>query len=72
VTNPDEVAKHGDLLWLAICGENKCSHHDGHMVEHSVGAHYGATLVSLEHRFYGKSHPFPDLQTSNLEFLSSE
>ena len=34
VTNPDEVVKHGDLLWLAICGENKCSQKDGHMVEH--------------------------------------
>uniref|UniRef100_V5G215 Putative serine protease K12H4.7 n=1 Tax=Anoplophora glabripennis TaxID=217634 RepID=V5G215_ANOGL len=32
---------------------------------------YGALLIQLEHRFYGVSHPFEDLSTENLRFLSS-
>ncbi|XP_068601635.1 thymus-specific serine protease [Brachionichthys hirsutus] len=31
----------------------------------------GALCFMLEHRFYGKSHPTPDLSTENLRFLSS-
>lgn len=33
---------------------------------------YGAYCVQLEHRFYGKSHPTPDMSVENLQFLSSE
>ena len=29
------------------------------------------TLLSLHCRFYGKSHPTPDLSTDNLRYLSS-
>ncbi|XP_055328720.1 putative serine protease K12H4.7 [Paramacrobiotus metropolitanus] len=33
---------------------------------------FNALCFNLEHRFYGKSHPTPDLSTENLRFLSSE
>lgn len=33
---------------------------------------FGAAVVSLEHRYYGKSSPFKSLTTENLKFLSSK
>ena len=32
---------------------------------------HNAALFTLEHRFYGESHPTPDLSTENLQWLSS-
>ena len=32
---------------------------------------HNAALFTLEHRFYGESHPTPDLSTENLVWLSS-
>lgn len=33
---------------------------------------FGAAVVSLEHRYYGKSSPFKSLTTENLKYLSSK
>lgn len=33
---------------------------------------YGALCLQLEHRYYGKSWPKPDMSTENLRFLSSQ
>ena len=33
---------------------------------------FGAAMVTLEHRYYGKSNPFDSLTTENLKFLSSK
>eukprot|EP01129_Flabellula_baltica_P004404 TRINITY_DN1528_c0_g1_i14.p1 TRINITY_DN1528_c0_g1~~TRINITY_DN1528_c0_g1_i14.p1 ORF type:complete len:381 (+),score=77.43 TRINITY_DN1528_c0_g1_i14:726-1868(+) len=33
---------------------------------------HGALLVALEHRFYGESHPFPQMTTENLQYLNSQ
>ena len=32
---------------------------------------HGAAMFVLEHRFYGQSHPRPDMSRENLEYLSS-
>ena len=32
---------------------------------------HNAAIFTLEHRFYGQSHPTPDLSTENLQWLSS-
>ncbi|KAI6243501.1 hypothetical protein M3Y99_00107100 [Aphelenchoides fujianensis] len=34
-------------------------------------AQFGARLWSLEHRFWGRSRPLPDLSTENLRFLNA-
>lgn len=33
---------------------------------------FEAGIVSLEHRYYGKSSPFKSLATENLKYLSSK
>ena len=33
---------------------------------------FGAAVVSLEHRYYGKSSPFKSHTTENLKYLSSK
>lgn len=33
---------------------------------------FGAAVVTLEHRYYGKSSPFKTFTTENLKFLSSK
>ncbi|KAL5004772.1 hypothetical protein ScPMuIL_018228 [Solemya velum] len=38
----------------------------------TYAAKFGAFCLQLEHRYYGKSHPTPDMSTKNLEYLSSE
>jgi len=37
-----------------------------------LGKKFGALLIALEHRYYGDSHPFTDLSTPNLAWLSSQ
>ena len=32
---------------------------------------HNAALFTLEHRFYGESHPTPDISSENLQWLSS-
>ncbi|XP_075493229.1 putative serine protease EDA2 isoform X1 [Primulina tabacum] len=58
-------------IFLKICGESAC---DG-IVNDYLGVlakKFGAALVSLEHRYYGKSSPFKSLTTENLRYLSSK
>jgi len=38
----------------------------------NYGETYNAMLLAVEHRFYGKSQPLPNLSTANLVYLSSE
>ncbi len=55
---------------LYICGEAECS---GSYLQ-SIANHakkLGARLATLEHRYYGKSQPFDNLETKNLKYLST-
>ncbi len=33
---------------------------------------FNALVVQVEHRFYGETHPLPDLSDESLQYLSSE
>ncbi|ERN16345.1 probable serine protease EDA2 isoform X2 [Amborella trichopoda] len=58
-------------IFLMICGESTCN---GIVNDYSavLAKKFGAALISLEHRYYGKSSPFNVLTTENLRFLSSK
>lgn len=68
------LAKGGEaapvLLW--ICAEGPCS---AEQMQAALATHaqkLGAHMVALEHRFYGKSFPMPDLTTPSLRVLTVE
>lgn len=58
-------------VFLVICGEYSC---DGIRNDYIgvLAKKFGAAVVSLEHRYYGKSSPFKSLATKNLRYLSSK
>ncbi|KAJ6812403.1 putative serine protease EDA2 isoform X1 [Iris pallida] len=58
-------------IFLKICGESACP---GIVNDYTsvLAKKFGAALVSLEHRYYGKSSPFDSLTTENLQYLSSK
>jgi Serine carboxypeptidase S28 len=63
----------GGPIFFQIGGEGAVSAAD---VQVLMMSHYakenGALQVTLEHRFYGKSHPFKDMATENLQYLTSQ
>ena len=63
--------KNGPIL-VYICGEWSCTPPDTKMFPFMVGAEHKAALISIEHRYYGKSQPFEDWSTENLRYLTSE
>ncbi|CAG2100980.1 unnamed protein product [Medioppia subpectinata] len=70
----DSHYKTGGPVFLMISGESFASpiwvSNATYMGE--MAKKYGALAVVLEHRYYGKSIPTPDLSTQNLKYLSSE
>ncbi|RWR85913.1 Peptidase S28 [Cinnamomum micranthum f. kanehirae] len=58
-------------IFLKICGESACTG----IVNDYLGVlakKFGAAVVSLEHRYYGKSSPFKSYTTKDLRYLSSK
>jgi len=63
----------GGPIFVNIGGEGAIDAREvaGHWMISSYAQTYGALVVSVEHRFYGKSQPLPDLSTANLRYLHS-
>ncbi|CAG2108608.1 unnamed protein product [Medioppia subpectinata] len=70
----DSHYKTGGPVFLMISGESEAGTfwltNMTYMGE--IAPKFGALAVVLEHRYYGKSVPTPDLSTENLKYLSSE
>ncbi|PNX76355.1 putative serine protease EDA2-like protein, partial [Trifolium pratense] len=58
-------------VFLVICGEYSCNGIKNDYIS-VLAKKFGAAVVSLEHRYYGKSSPFKSLKTENLRYLSSK
>ncbi|KAL5706599.1 putative serine protease eda2 [Ranunculus cassubicifolius] len=58
-------------IFLKICGESSCPGIPNDYVA-VLANKFDAAVVSLEHRYYGKSSPFKSLTTKNLRYLSSK
>ncbi|KAJ0097149.1 hypothetical protein Patl1_29049 [Pistacia atlantica] len=58
-------------IFLKICGESACNGITNDYIS-VLAKKFGAAVVSLEHRYYGKSSPFKSLSTENLRYLSSK
>lgn len=58
-------------IFLKICGESACNGISNDYIN-VLAKKFGAAVVSLEHRYYGKSSPFKSLATVNLKYLSSK
>ncbi|KAI4330367.1 hypothetical protein MLD38_028662 [Melastoma candidum] len=58
-------------IFLKICGEATCPGISNDYLS-VLAKKFGAGIVSLEHRYYGKSSPFKSLTTENLKYLSSK
>lgn len=54
-----------------ICGEGTCDGADSMSAINRVAQKYQATLIALEHRYYGYSQPFETLESKNLKYLST-
>ncbi|KAI5684114.1 hypothetical protein M9H77_05342 [Catharanthus roseus] len=58
-------------IFLKICGESECRGIANDYLS-VLAKKFGAAVVSLEHRYYGKSTPFKSSATENLRYLSSK
>ncbi|GKU99269.1 hypothetical protein SLEP1_g12138 [Rubroshorea leprosula] len=58
-------------IFLTLCGEYTCNGIPNDYLN-VLAKKFGAAVVSLEHRYYGKSSPFKSMTTENLGYLSSK
>ncbi len=54
-----------------ICGEGSCEGPGGAAVN-ALAKRIQATMIALEHRYYGTSQPFATLAAENLQYLSMD
>ena len=55
-----------------ICGEAKCTEDNMGGAAEAYAREFKTYRVSLEHRYYGGSQPFPAMTTENMKYLSTE
>lgn len=55
-----------------ICGESACSGNEFYGAPRDYASQLHAHLVALEHRFYGQSQPFSQLDSQSLKYLSTK
>ena len=70
--NTDGTAVDKTPVFAYICGEGACSSAsllEGQVV--NLAAEYGGLLVTLEHRGYGWSQPYPKLNMQSLRVITS-
>ncbi|KAI9293222.1 peptidase S28 [Neoconidiobolus thromboides FSU 785] len=69
----DQYYKPGGPVFLFIGGEGEL---EGLWTQYSLltisAKKYHGIVYALEHRFYGKSYPKPDLSVDNLKYLSAD
>lgn len=58
-------------IFLRICGEESCNGIPNDYLS-VLAKKFGAAVVTLEHRYYGRSSPFKSHTTENLKYLSSK
>jgi pimeloyl-ACP methyl ester carboxylesterase len=71
----DRTYAQGELapIVLELCGEAECSlSASENQLKAQIAIQAKAELISLEHRYYGKSHPFSNLESNSLQFLTVE
>lgn len=55
-----------------LCGEATCRESSFSGAMSTYAKELKAHMIAIEHRFYGKSQPFPTLSTENLKYLSTD
>ncbi|XP_052130437.1 putative serine protease K12H4.7 isoform X1 [Frankliniella occidentalis] len=71
----DDLYEEGGPAFIYIGGEGQeaaQSLADGALYMTYLARIYKAKLFDLEHRYYGYSHPTPDLSSANLQYLSAD
>lgn len=58
--------------FIYLCGEYTCSPPEDRHFPFMVGAHFGARLFVIEHRYYGASQPMPDWSVESYQYLNSQ
>ncbi|XP_071702207.1 probable serine protease EDA2 [Rutidosis leptorrhynchoides] len=58
-------------IFLVICGESACGGISNDYIT-VLAKKFEAAIVTLEHRYYGKSSPVESFTTENLKYLSSK
>lgn len=59
-------------VFLYICGETICSKSYLNGAIRTHAKKYHAKLIALEHRYYGKSLPYPTLSRKHLKYLTTK
>ena len=68
--NSDYASGPDAPVFFYVCGEAACDGWPSLIATYAQ--QFKGHLVALEHRYYGKSYPFPSFTTENLKYLSTD